>query len=99
MFSENFVVIHETEPVFTINNPIYVRFSILDLRKLLIHEFYYNHIKRKCNANLLFTDTDSWLYEIKTYGVYKYFCRDKNLLDFSNFPKYSKILDLSKKSC
>ena len=58
MFSENFVVIHETEPVFTINNPIYVRFSILDLRKLLIHQFYYNHINRKCSANLLFTDTD-----------------------------------------
>ena len=30
-----------------------------------------NFIKRKFSANLLFTDTDSLVYEIKTYDVYE----------------------------
>ena len=52
--SENFVVIHETKLVFTLDKAIYKGFSILDLSKLLMHEFVYNYIERKYNANLLF---------------------------------------------
>ena len=43
---------------------MYVAFSILDLSKLLL--FHYKWIKRKFNANLLFTDTDNVVYEIET---------------------------------
>ena len=35
IFSRNFVAIHEIKPVLTINKPIYVEFSILDLSQLL----------------------------------------------------------------
>ena len=35
IFSKNFVAIHEIKPVLTLNKPIYVGFSILDLSKLL----------------------------------------------------------------
>ena len=34
IFSKNFVAIRETKPVLTLNKPIYVGFSILDLSKL-----------------------------------------------------------------
>ena len=34
IFSEKFVSIHEIKPVLTVNKPIYVGFSILDLSKL-----------------------------------------------------------------
>ena len=47
MFSENFVAIHVNEPVLTINTPIYVRFSILDLSNLLMYDFHYKYIKNK----------------------------------------------------
>ena len=40
MFSLNFVAIHETKPVLTLNKPIYAGFSILDLSKLLMNEFH-----------------------------------------------------------
>ena len=36
IFNKNFVAIHEIKPVLTLDDPIYVRFSILDLSKLLM---------------------------------------------------------------
>ena len=36
MFSKNFVAIPKIKPVLTLNKPIYVGFSILDLSKLLM---------------------------------------------------------------
>ena len=45
---------------------------------------------------MLFTDTDSLFYEIKTEeDVYKDFYKDKDLFDFSNYPKDSKFYDPS----
>ena len=86
LFSKNVVAIHEIKPVLTFNKPIYVGFSILDLSKLLMYEFHYKYIKSKFDAKLLFTDTDSLVYEIKTEDVYEDFYRDKNLFDFSDYP-------------
>ena len=52
-----------------------------------MYDFYYNYIKRKFDAKLLFTDTDSLTYEIKTNDAYEDFYEDKYLFDFSNYPK------------
>ena len=65
IFDKSFVSIHEMKPVSTFDNPIYVGFSILDLRKYLLYEFHQKQIK-KINAKLLFTDTDSLVHEIET---------------------------------
>ena len=47
--------------------------------KVLIYEFHYDYIKKKYsnNSRLLFTDTDSLIYEIKTEDVYGDFSKDK----------------------
>ena len=70
----------------TLNKPVYVGFSILDLSILLIDEFHYKYIGSKFDAKLLFTDTDSLVYEIKTKDVYEDFYQDKNLFNFSDYP-------------
>ena len=56
-----------------------------------MYDFHYNYIKRKYYAELLLTDTDSFTYEIKTFDVYEDFYEDKNLFDFSDYPRNSKI--------
>ena len=91
VFSENFVAIHKIKPVLTLNKPIYVGLGMLDLSKVLMYEFHYKYIKSKFDAKLLFTDTDSLVYEIKTEYVYEDFYQDKNLFDFSDYPLDSKF--------
>ena len=93
IFSKNFVAIHEIKPVLILNKPIYVGYSILDLSKLLMYEFHYKYIKSKFDAKLLFTDTDSIVYEIKTEDVYEDFYQEKNLFDFSDYPLNSKFFN------
>ena len=47
--------------------PLYLRMSILDIRKTLMHEFWYDYIKPKYGdrAKLCYTDTDSFIIHIK----------------------------------
>ena len=92
IFIKNFVAIHEIKPVLTLDKPVYVGFSILDLSKLIMYEFHYKYIKRKSSAKLLFTDTDSLVYETETDDVYEDFYEDKNLFDSSDYPRDFLIL-------
>ena len=78
-----------------LNKPVYVGFSILELSKLLIH---YDYVLKTFNAKLLFTDTDSLVYEIKDGNVYDQCFKYKHLFDFSEYPKDSVCYDsLNKK--
>ena len=54
-----------------LNKPVYVGFTVLELSKWLKYDFYYNYIKKKFGAELLFTDTESLTCEIKSKNVYK----------------------------
>ena len=49
-----------------------------------MYGFHYNFIKNNFDAALLFTDTDSITYEIKSENVYQEFFKRKDLFDFCN---------------
>ena len=70
---------------------------ILELSKVLMYEFHYAYIKNKYvnKSKLLFTNTDSLMYE--TEDVYEDFSRDKEIFDFSNYSTKSKYYDNSNK--
>ena len=66
-----------------LNKPMYVGFTVIELSKYLMYDFHYNFIKKKFDADLLFTNTDSLTYEIKSKDVYEKFLKYKHLFDFS----------------
>ena len=68
---ENFAAIHEIKPVLVLNKPIYAGFTVLELSKYLMCDFHYNFMKKKFDADLLFTDTYSLTYETKAKDVYE----------------------------
>ena len=93
IFDKYYAAIQETKPVLTINKPIYVGFTVLELSKSLMYDFHYNFIKKNFDSELLFPDTDSLTYEIKSEDIYEEFHKGKHLFDCSNFSKDSKFYD------
>ena len=59
----------------TLNRPIYVGFSVLELSELHMYDFHYNHMcvkyPRANQLQLLFTDTDSLAYAVQTDDIYR----------------------------
>ena len=89
-FGKNLVVIHDKKELLTLNKPIYVGNTVLELSKLAMYQFYYDEVKKKCkNPILLFTDTDSLCIETEE-DFHEIMYEFKKLFDLSNFPKDSK---------
>ena len=84
--------------ILTLNKPAYIGIYILELNEVLMHEFYHDYIKNKHgnNSKLLFTDSDSLMYEIKTEDIYKDCSNDKEMFDFSNYSTKSKYNNSNK---
>ena len=72
-FSENLVATEMKKTKVKINKPIYLGFSILDLSKIIMYEFWYDCMKPKYadNVKLWYMDTDSFIMHIKTKDFYK----------------------------
>ena len=90
IFNENLVSVHMKKMSLTMNKPVYLGMSILDLSKIVMYDFHYRYIKPKyrSKAKLLFTDTDSLLYEIETEDFYKDISGDvKDRFDTSDYPE------------
>ena len=59
VFENNLAAIHEKKISLTLNKPIYVGFTVLEISKWEMYNFHYNFMIRKFNTKLLLTDTDS----------------------------------------
>ena len=90
IFNENLVSVHMKKTSLTMNKPVYLGMCILDISKIIMLDFHYNYIKPKYgnNAKLLFTDTDSFMYEIQTEDFYKDISGDvRDRFDTSDYPE------------
>ena len=63
IITEDLAIIQSRVTTLMLNRPIYVGFCVLELSKLHMYEFHYNHMKveyrQEGQLKLLFTDTDS----------------------------------------
>ena len=93
IFDKNLIAIHMKNTQVYFNKPVYVGQAILDLSKTLMFDFHFKYIKEKYHkkAELLFTDTDSLMYEIKTDDFYKDISPDiLSKFDTSDYPTNHK---------
>ena len=97
IFGKDYAAIHEIKPVLILNKPLYVRFTVLDLSKWKMYDVHSNFVKNNFDGELIFTDTDSLAYEIKSENVYEEFYKWKDLFDFSNCSKDSRSYNESNK--
>ena len=92
IFNQDLVTVHTKKEKLLLDKPSYVGMCILDLSKIHMYDFHYNYIRKKYpDSQLLFTDTDSLFYHIKTdKDIYEQFWEDKDLFDNSDYPNSSK---------
>ena len=97
IFTNNLVGIDMRKSRLLLNKPVYTGMTILDKSKILMYDFFYNHLKKQYGekCELLYTDTDSLLLDIKTEDVYKDIERNKSFYDTSDYPEdhplFSKV--------
>ena len=95
IFNEDLVGIENKVTNLVLNKPVYVGCTILDLSKTIMYDFHYNVMTPRygSNLNLLFTDTDSLMYEIFTDDIYQDMTQFQDYFDTSdydsNHPLYS----------
>ena len=87
IFDNDLVTMCKSKVTLKLSKPGYVEICILGLSKVLMCEFHYDYIENKYGnkSRLLFTDTDSLMYKIKTEDFYEDFSKDEEMLDFSNY--------------
>ena len=85
---ENLVSVEMKKPVFIINKPFYIGAIILELAKFHMYSFHYNVMKNffKDKIQLIYTDTDSFIYEIFSEDLHQDLKQIENFFDFSNYP-------------
>ena len=84
----------------TLNKPTNIRICILELSIYVQISLWYSKNKYDNNSRLLFTDTDSSMYEMpemKTEDAYEDFSYEKEMFYFSNYSTNSKYYNSSNK--
>ena len=95
IFGNDMAGIHMHKTKLVQNKPVYTGMTILENSKILMYDFFYNHLKAKYGGKcqLVYTDTDSLILDIQTDDVYKDMQEDSWLYDTSNYPKDHSLYD------
>ena len=98
IIDENLATISLNQSEIEWDKPTIVGACILDLSKKFMYDFHYNTMKKHFNCKLLYSDTDSFVYEIFSNDFFADLKRKttvKDLFDFSNFPTNHEMYDQS----
>ncbi|XP_058790457.1 uncharacterized protein LOC131663808 [Phymastichus coffea] len=88
IFHENLAAIQLSQTTISIKKPIYIGLCVLDLSKTLVYDFHYGYMKQRIGekCKLLYTDTDSLIYEIQDVDMYEIMKVDIDKFDTSDYP-------------
>jgi hypothetical protein len=89
IYNENLTGCMFFKPTVTLDKPIYAGASILDLSKLWMCHYWYDHLIPTYgakNLSLCFTDTDSFCFKVETPDFYADMKKHKEWYDTSNYP-------------
>ena len=91
IYAENLVSIQLSKTRLVFNKPIYVGLTILDQSKILMYDFHYNIMLPKFGPDrlqLLYMDTDSFIYKIKSDDLIVDFGGElAEYMDTSDYPQ------------
>lgn len=89
IIDENKAIIRMNRSKISLNRPIIIGFSVLDISKKLMYEIFYNVFKRKYGENirLIYSDTDSLVMHHYCENIFDEMKKIEKIMDFSNFPK------------
>lgn len=102
IFNENLVAVEMNRTNIFIAKPIIVGVSVLEISKICMYEFHYNFMMKHFNyekCKMIYTDTDSFIYNIQCEDFYAFLKENSERFDTSDYPldnKY-KIEKLNKK--
>ena len=100
IFRENLVGITLRQKEIRWNKSTYLGAAILDLSKQHLYRFHYEEIGPLFDkkARVMYSDTDSLIYEIETDDIYEDLVQLKDVLDLSDYPKNHQLhSELNKK--
>ena len=99
IINEKLVAINKKPSKVNLNKPLAVGFAILELSKLFMYKSYYEsfvpHFGEN-NISLCFSDTDSFLFQVKCKNLQTEIEKLKHLFDFSKYPKTHPLFDDSR---
>ena len=98
IINENLVAIMKKPSVIELKKPLAVGFAILELSKLFMYKAYvkFKRYFGSKNLRLCFSDTDSFLFQVKCSNLIDKLDSMKHMFDFSKYDKAHPLYDNSR---
>ena len=92
--NESLIIFEQTKKRVVLDRPIQIGVTILEYAKLVMFSYFHNVLKKSFGdrVKLLYTDTDSFVIELRTRDLYADLSAISHTLDTSNFPKENHYL-------
>jgi len=100
--NEEMVIVTHRKTMIYCNKPFYIGFSILDISKYIMYDYFYNvlrkYYKNHHDLQLLYSDTDSLVLKILSDDLIADLKDLSSTFDFSNLPLDHELYDTARKS-